>query len=489
MESITGAAPITISDRIKILADSHPHAPAVIAVDVRGNERTFTWDELEAMANTVAATFRRLGVDQASVVVIALPTTVHHAIAALGAWKLGCLVVPIDPGLAGAEREQLISTLNEAVLVDDAWISGLDPDTLLQSRVRESITCKGTPRSASATGGSTGKPRIVVRNRDWTYGADELPSTNDLVGGLRLQQISLVASPFYHAGFVAFFHCLALDHTVVLLEKFQPRMFVDLIKRHRVNLLRTVPAVMRALLDIPGICPGDFSSIEAFHHGGAPCEESVKRRWLELLPPEVLYEDYGSVERLGSLTIRGDEWLRHPGSVGRPMNCEIAIFDDDGNEVPVGQVGEIFMRSSIARQPTYVGPGPLLRQISDFYSVGDLGYMDDEGYLYVADRRSNVIIVGGAKVYPQEVSNVISRFPGVRDVLVTRRPHAYLGHSVHAIVVSVPDLDVSDLDRYCRSNLAAAKVPLSYKLVDRIPRNDAGKLQRAAVASLIDDRS
>ncbi len=116
------------------------------------------------------------------------------------------------------------------------------------------------------------------------------------------------------------------------------------------------------------------------------------------------------VERLGSLTIRGDEWLRHPGSVGKPRNCEVAIFDDGGNEVAPGQVGEVFMRSSISRQPSYVGSGPLLRRIGDFLSVGDLGYLDSDGYLYLADRRSDVIIVGGANVYPQEVANVIAGF-------------------------------------------------------------------------------
>jgi bile acid-coenzyme A ligase len=468
-------------ERVAQIVSLIPHELALVAVSADGAEQRLSWRELHDGVIRAAHALRRAGVDHSSLVIVALPAGVAHVLATHGAWALGAMVLPVNPELTETERRDLLDAVDEACVVGAApWANVTTEELTADLDDTPLPTAPHPPRSASATGGSTGKPRLVVLNRDWTFPAEGLPTAADRDAGLRLRQVSLVSMPLHHAGFGALHYCLALEHTVVLLAAFRPWLFVEKIREYAVNTLRTVPTAMRAVLDVPGLSPADFSSIEAFHHTAASCPESVKRGWLKLVPPEVLYEDYDSVERIGTLCIRGDEWLAHPGSVGRPRRCEVRVLDEDGNKVAPGEVGEVFMRWAATAQPTYLGEGPRLREADGFLSVGDLGYVDEDEYLYLVGRRSDVISVGGSKVYPQEVEEVLRSHPTVRDALVMSRAHDYLGQAVHAQVVLTPEMPVShaELFEHCRRHLTMAKIPLTYEFVPQILQSAEGKVKR-----------
>ncbi|MEU0096335.1 AMP-binding protein [Kribbella sp. NPDC006257] len=495
---------ITIGTRIGRLAAEHPDRTAVVSVDARGNRSALTWAELDHQTNLAADGLAALGVTAASTVPIALPAGLGHLRATLGAWKLGALVIPIDPAATPRERAAFASTVGDHFLVDStAWYddaqplasprSGDDPGPLASARSGDDArpvaasrsTGVGTPRSASLTGGTTGLPRVILRAKPWVYDEGEFLSASDTARGVRPGQVQLVVLPMYHAGFTALYQGLVLDHLLVIMERFVPSLWPKLVAEYGVQHIRIVPAYLRMLLDVPGLADYDLSSIESLHHGAGPCPEHLKRRWIELLGPEKIIEDYASQERIGSVIIRGDEWLEHPGSVGRPADGQVRILDDHGEPVAKGTIGQIYFRGT--SRPQYVGAGPELAEHDGYLSVGDLGRLDSDGYLYLVDRLSSVLNVGGQNVYPAEIEAVLSAHPGVADVAVTGVPHDYLGQSVHALIVPTdPDdpVNPTELETYSRTHLTAGKAPLSYAIVQELPRRTSGKLRRDRLSGI-----
>jgi bile acid-coenzyme A ligase len=477
---MTSRPTVHIGERIATLAADHPDVDAVVAVRPNGAEMRLTWRELEGSTNAAARLLEGVGVDHDSIVVVCLPNGIPHVVATIAAWKLGALVVPVSPRLSERELSDVLAKVPQGFVIGNRR-GQLQPEDLLDAQNDAPFVSRGVPRSAALTGGSTGTPRIVRRRHAWVYDPDDPSPSGYATEGMRLGQVQLVPLPLFHAGFQDLFNGLALDHTVVIMESFSPTLFLRLIEEHRVNFLVTVPTQMRAVLGVRDVDSFDLSSIEAMYHRSAPCPEAVKRRWLELVPPKRLFEDYGSIENIGFLTIRGDQWLAHPGSVGLSgADVAVRILDDDGNDVPAGEIGEIYLLSSRSTQPTYIGGGPLLRERSGYLTVGDLGYLDPDGYLHLVDRGADVINVGGLNVYPAEVEHVLLEFDGVVDVAVARRPHEVLGECVCAIVVRNYDERVtpSALNAHCLSRLLPSKVPMFYEFVPRLPRNEAGKIRR-----------
>jgi bile acid-coenzyme A ligase len=476
---------ITIGQRIELLASEQPDGIAVLFTGRRGAE-SLTWRELDGRANHCAAKLFAGGLPADPTVVIALPNGLDHVVATIAAWKLGAMVVPLDPHLGAAENERLFSAIGAARYVGEPahpvpcpvigpadWGQGWSA-----TRPRP---LAAQPRSASATGGTTGLPRIILRRRGWLFDEREPVSAHDRTIGLRAGQVQLVCTPLFHSGFGALYQGLAFGHTVVLTPRFVPALVADAIERYSVNLLRLVPAMMKMLL-LPevGIRDRDLRSVEALHHGTAPCPDGVKRMWLELLGPERVFESYSSLEQLGFVYIRGDDWLAHPGSVGRPRPGTLAVVDEDGAEVGPGVVGRLFFRSPDGHGPQYLVAGEALPAWqSDYFSVGDLGNLDSDGYLYVQGRAHEMINVGGANVYPAEIESVLLSAPSVTDACVVPKSHDLLGHVPRALVVPAGGFSVRELDIYCRERLSLHKVPVSYEVVTALPRTPAGKLRRA----------
>jgi bile acid-coenzyme A ligase len=204
------------------------------------------------------------------------------------------------------------------------------------------------------------------------------------------------------------------------------------------------------------------------------------------VPPKALEFVYGSTERLGVVLMSGTEWAEHRGSAGRPADVELSIRDAEGNPVAAGEIGEIFMKPIDANRPlfSYVGAATLEPTEDGFRTISDLGWIDEAGYLFIADRRTDMIITGGANVFPAEVEAALSEHPGVADQVVVPVPDVEWGHRVHAIVqptdpANPPTAD--ELREFCKSRLTAYKAPRTFEFVEMIPRTEAGKLNRTAI--------
>ncbi|MGX4693679.1 class I adenylate-forming enzyme family protein [Streptomyces sp. JNUCC 63] len=479
---------IHIGDRIAMLASEHPDDAAIILVGPKGRERKYSWATLEARANAAARVLRDRGA-AGGVTLIALPNGIEHIVATIASWKIGGIVVPVNPALPEGRITELCDIIPEAVVVGDLP-GALAPTELLKSGHDSAFSSMGTPRSAALTGGSTGRSRVVLRRAPWVYDMNNLRPAGYDVPGMRPGQIQLVALPMFHGGFIELHNGLALGHTVVVMENFSPRNFLRLIQEHRVNFVSLVPTLMRTIISVEDVDQFDLSSVEAVYHGSGPCPDYVKRRWIELVGAHRLYEIYGAAESIGFLLIRGDEWLNHPGSVGRPQPdkgadgqaVDVRILDDIGDEVACGEIGQVYLKSAEPRQPTYVGGGRKLREHAGFLSVGDLGFRDSDGYIYLVDRRSDVINVGGANVYPTQVENVLLECDGVGDVVVVGRPHDILGAQPHAIVVrSRPNLSETDLVEFCHERMELEMIPKSFEFVAALPRDAAGKIRRSGL--------
>ncbi len=335
-------------------------------------------------------------------------------------------------------------------------------------------------RNVIATSGSTGTPKIIISSNPGLYS----PREGDPSGNVTADAgVVLCASPLYHTnGSASCFPPLLAGSKVVLMERFEAARAVDLIERYGVTGTILVPTMLQRIARLGGIRDRDLSSLALVHYGGASLPEWVARTWLELIPPERFIFSYGGTEGIGLAMCTGKEWLERPGTAGKGLGCDIVILDREGNELAPGEVGEIYMRSHRDTPPfEYVGvptPEPIK---GGFRSFGDMGHLDEAGYLFIADRRQDMIVTGGVNVFPAEIEAVLSEHPGILDSVVIGLVDPEWGHRVHAIVQPTdpdrpPDLDA--LRAYCKERLAGPKVPKSFEVVAELPRTTAGKITR-----------
>jgi bile acid-coenzyme A ligase len=493
--------PISFGRRVSLLARAHPDRPAIRFLPRAGNApdtawermvRTLTWAELERAANRAAHALRRHGVGRHGFVAVGLPNSPEFFVAALGAWKLGACVLPLHPALPAPERTRVFQVAPPAAVVAD-WVDledGLPSSALADPTLSDSPLPDVIPQPGKAilSGGSTGRPKVIVSPDPWAFCPGDT-AMDRLEAGMRPDQVQLVAGALYHNTPFMWSMCgLFNAHTLVVMERFDAARAVDLVERLRVNFGALVPTMMRRIAQLPDIERRDFSSVHAFMHSAAPCPPWVKRAWIEILGAQRLYEIFGSTEMVGVVRNRGDEWLTHPGTVGRPHHTRLRILDEQGRDLPPGEVGEIFTRPDPPRGPTYayLGAPPARVTPNGFTSVGDLGWVDAGGFVYLADRRADLIITGGANVYPAEVEAALTEHTAVLDVAVIGIPDEDRGQRVHAVVQPLDPLappSAAALDAHCRARLAPYKVPRSYELVPHLPRDDAGKLRRSALVA------
>jgi bile acid-coenzyme A ligase len=270
----------------------------------------------------------------------------------------------------------------------------------------------------------------------------------------------------------------------VLGGRFDPATTLALIERHRADILYVVPTMMLRIWRLPEDVRTsyDLSSLKTVWHLAAPCPAWLKAAWIEWLGPERIWELYAGTEGQGATVISGGEWLEHRGSVGRPFNCEMKVVDPDGKDLPPGEVGEVYMRPLDRSRPTYKYVGAEARTLGEGWeSLGDMGYMDADGYLYLTDRRADMVLVGGANVYPAEIEAALDEHPGVQSCAVVGLPDDDLGNRLHAIVHAAGDIDADDLRAHLAERLVSYKVPKSFEFVDEPVRDDAGKVRRSAL--------
>ncbi|MGZ4689631.1 MAG: class I adenylate-forming enzyme family protein [Acidimicrobiia bacterium] len=450
-------------------------------------DRRMTYREIDAAATGMAHVLRARGVGPDARLGIALHNRPEWMVAALGAARLGAQVVPIPHGATPEERAYFCDDGEVAFLLDE---DGLEPF------LAEAAAAPTAPiRDASPdyvvlrpyTSGTTGQPKAVLR----AVGSAEAA----ILGMVRYyesygiadpDEVNLTGSPLHHlAGFSGPHSALIVGHTSVLLDHFDAAEAVRVIEAERVTYWICAPVHLYRLTRLPQSVRdrADLSSLRRVMHGSAPCAPSLKREVMELFPPGAVWETYGGTETMGTV-ITPEEWLERPGSVGRPaLGSTIKILDDHGAELPAGETGLIYIGSDWGRGFRYAGPDELTESIyrGDLATLGDVGYVDEDGYLFVVDRRKDLVITGGANVYPAEVETVLVRHPNVGEVAVIGVPDDEYGEIVTAIVVADGPLTAEDVISFAKEHLVAYKCPRRVELVAELPRDPMGKIRKRAL--------
>jgi bile acid-coenzyme A ligase len=462
------------------LADEDPDRPALTVDDATWSRR-----ELDDGAVRTAHSFAAMGVTQGSLVSLALANSRELFESFIACWKLGAVPQPLSHRLPAAERRAIVS------VADPALVVGADPADhpgrrCLPPGWRPSTEVPTTPLpdavspswKAPTSGGSTGTPKVILAGAT----AEMDPAAPPPVAGMRKGGVTAVPGPMHHNGPLVFaMNGLLHGNHVGVLSRFDPEATLRLFERTRADLTILVPTMMHRIWRLPAEVRAsrDLSALRFVWHTAAPCPAWLKRAWIGWLGGERIWEMYAGTESMAATTIRGDQWLEHPGSVGRLVTGEMVVLGPDGERLPPGQVGEIFMRVTPGAAPTYRYLGAEPRTAGDGWSsLGDLGWFDDEGWLFLADRRTDLIITGGANVYPAEVEAALESHPLVVSAAVVGLPDEDLGQRVHALVQTSGGVGTDELIAHVRGLVASSKVPRSVELVEESLRDDSGKVRR-----------
>jgi long-chain acyl-CoA synthetase len=485
-------------------AATAPDRPAVI---VAGDDRVLTYGELEARSNQVAHTLRALGLGVGDHLAVLVTNCAEYFEVVWGAFRAGIYVTPINWHLAPEEVDYVVEDCGASALIASASCAELATrgggarlaiggaadgfesyEAVVSAQPTTPIDgeCEGNWMFYSS--GTTGRPKgIKPPNIGAPLGTPT--SFTALVKGMYGGGEStryLSPAPLYHAapsGWAQAVH--RLGGTVVTTKRFDAVEFLEAIERYRVTLAQVVPTHLVRLLKLPEETRSrfDLSSLEIVVHAAAPCPPDVKRATLEWLGP-IVYEYYSGSEGVGFCAIGPEEWLAHPGSVGRSLLGGVHIVDENGDEVPPGTEGQVWFES--ANQFEYHGDPEKTANAFDAHgwsSLGDIGWVDEDGYLYLTDRVSNMIISGGVNIYPREVEDALIVHPDVVDVAVIGIDDPEMGEAVRAIVQpSDPNVDRdalgAELIEFCRERIAHYKCPRSVVFVDELPRLPTGKIAR-----------
>ncbi len=385
-----------------------------------------------------------------------------------------------------AEAAAGIDTLAGRCLVVRGQQDGfLSYDDALTDTSQRSSDALPSPGVVIYTSGTTGNPKGVMRE---AYSPDAL----ELLVRMFTEQIGfgpdtvhLVSGPLYHSAPNAFASvCLLLGGRLVVMGKYDSERLLETIERYKVTNAHLVPTMMHRLLALPEEVRSryDLSSLKNVQHAAAPCPPKTKEAMIEWWGP-VIEEYYGSTESGINTYIRSEEALRKPGSVGRVIEgMSLAIFDDKGDECGPGEVGDVFIGSPFSKTFQYHGdPEKRGKSVKhDMFTNGDMGYLDEDGYLFLSDRRADMVISGGVNIYPAEIEAVLHSHPEIADCAVFGIPDEEWGEALHAVVQAEPDtgLTLERLKSYCAEHLAGYKVPRSIELADDLPRQPSGKIYK-----------
>ena len=338
------------------------------------------------------------------------------------------------------------------------------------------------------TSGTTGRPKGVVRDRipvsDLEFHSTQSKRLVELALGISAGCRALVPAPLYHSGPSAFMqHALRLAESVVLMSHFDAEELLALIERHRIEVVYLVPIMYVRLLRLPEAVRHqyDISSLRFVASTGSPCAPDVKRAMIEWFGP-IINETYASSEAGMITSISSVEALQRPGSAGRPvLDAKVRILNEVGEQLPTGEVGLIYVRQPVYPDFTYRHNDAARRAIErdGLISLGDMGYLDADGYLYLCDRASDMVISGGVNIYPAEIEHRLLACPGVADCAVFGVPDPEFGERLHAVVEPLPGSEptLADMQAWLQAGLAAFKVPRSFDLAP-LPRDDSGKIAK-----------
>ncbi|MFI5953183.1 AMP-binding protein [Cryptosporangium sp. NPDC051539] len=480
-------------------AEQQPDRIAVIDPD----GTTTTYRELHERANQIAHALRAAGLGSGARIALLAENSVRYFEWALGAGQAGVQYVPVNTHLTTDETAYILTNSGaELVFADPPYVKRAraclpptahlvtDPDAFRRGRPTEPPMPRVHAQVLLYTSGTTGRPKGVT----WAVSATVDPETalaaqDPLMArrGLRHDPgaVSLVTGPLYHGAPGAWgLYGLHHGHTVVLAGKWDSERFLRLVERYGVTTAQLAPIHFHRLLQLPAEIRErhDTRSLQVVSHAGAPTPVAVKRRMMEWWGP-VLWEFYACSEGFGT-SISPVEWLAHPGSVGRADGdgAQMTILDDDGNELPPGEPGTLWVRNPGGIGSEYLGDPEKTAagRRGEFYSVGDIAYLDADGWLYLVDRRTDLILSGAVNIYPAEVENALRDHPDVEDVAVVGAPDPEWGERVRAVVVLRPGAapDEDGLRRHAERTLARFKVPAEFEFRAALPYTPTGKLLR-----------
>jgi bile acid-coenzyme A ligase len=440
--------------------------------------RSITRRDLDRLANRIARALAAQGVVQNDRVTIALPNSVEFVATMIACWNLGATVQPVSARLPERELDAIIGLASPRVVVrEPVAVDGFDDAPLPDAT--------SNPWKAMTSGGSTGRPKLIEATQPGMIDAEAQPLLMMTPGGTHM-----MPGPLYHNGpFMWTTTALLAGNHVVLGGRFDAETTLQLIDRWHPDSMYVVPTMMSRISKLPDDVRDryDTSSLKVIWHLAAPCPPWLKEEWIEWFGASAIWELYAGTEAQAATIINGTEWLQHRGSVGRVDTEKFLIVDDDGNEVDRGVVGEIYMRASTDGSVStyrYVGAeAKTLEREGGWESLGDMGMIDADGYLYLSDRQTDMILAGGANIYPAEIEAALDEHPHVRSSAVIGLPDDDLGNRVHAIIHTDngAPIDADDLRAHLAERLVRYKIPRSFEFTDEPLRDDAGKVRRTAL--------
>jgi bile acid-coenzyme A ligase len=472
--------------RLRQLAEAAPDRPAVTCASA-----TLTRSELLSAGTRLAHELVALGVGPGDFVTVAVPNSVDWFVAYVATWSVGAVPQPVSAKLPARELAAIVELAGSKVVVgapaaaDDLLPSsaarlplGHVPDAGFTDAPLADVVSPAW--KAPTSGGSTGRPKLIVSGDPALFDTEAPPPL-----GMAPDDCLVMPGPLYHNG-PAVWSCQALlaGGHIALLPRFDAAETLAAVERHRAQVIYLVPTMMKRILrlDEQQRLAYDLSSLRVVWHLAEPCPPWLKDAWIDWLGAERIWELYAGTEAQAATIINGVEWLAHRGSVGRVVNGEIKVCDADGEVLPPGEEGEVWMRST-RETPTYRYVGAEAKRLDGGWeSLGDMGWFDADGYLYLGDRVQDMILSGGANIYPAEVEAAINEHEAVGSCVVIGLPSEDRGNDVHAIVEADPDVvSIEELLRFLGERLATYKLPRSIEFTDQPLRDEAGKVRRAAL--------
>lgn len=488
--------------------------PTKLAVVMDGDGRSLTYRELEEQSNQLAHLFRAAGLQTGDHIAFVLENRPEVFVVAWAAQRSGLYYTAMSTRLTPDELEYIANDCGARVIVasaatvaaasavnapnvelcllidgaHDGWES---LTTAMEAYATTPIADQAEGADMLYSSGTTGRPKgVKVRLPEGEYPTMSAVGSRQVLFGVDQNTVYLSPAPLYHAAPLRF--CMAnhrIGGTTVVMDHFDPESFLAAIERYRVTFTQVVPTMLIRMLKLPEEVRNryDLSSLTAVVHAAAPCPIEVKERMIDWLGP-MIHEFYAGTEGLGWVYCNSAQWLAHKGTVGVSLFGQLHICDENGDEVPAGEVGTIYFEGEAASTFGYHHDEERTRSSRHpkgrgWSTLGDVGYLDAEGFLYLTDRKAYLIISGGVNVYPQEAENVLALHPKVADAAVFGIPDDEMGEAVHAVVQLADGVEgtpevAAELIAYCRDRLAHFKCPRSIDFRSELPRHPTGKLYK-----------
>ncbi|MYH00202.1 MAG: AMP-binding protein [Acidimicrobiaceae bacterium] len=495
----------------RLLADNRPSETALV-----NGERAFGWAEVDSILNRTAGLLLSADLGPSRRVAVFAENAAETAFAHLGGLLGGASTVPVSFHLTAPEASYILEESDSRILfvgpetaprgVEAAqgtgvetivgWGEGLPPgvvawDQWLAAGPDTDPPGHVTPRPhLMFTSGTTGRPKGTDLPPTMFAGGATMVEHLEALKGSRYARYGthLVVGPMYHTGPLSGLRTLIAGVPTVILGRFDAQATLAAIERHRVETSVMVPTHFVRMLGLPASVRDryDVSSVKLVAHTGAKCPIDVKRAMIDWWGP-VFVDAYGATEVGTTCSITSEDWLTHPGSVGRPVPpFEALVVDDDDRPVPPNNEGRLFFRDTTGRGVVYHNDPEKSRAAHlepGVFTLGEMGYVDDDGFVYITDRFSDMVVSGGVNLYPAEAENVLIEHPGVADVACIGIPHDEMGEEMRALVVTADgwDPDGDAILEFCRERLSRIKCPRSVEFVDDLGRSAMGKLNKRAL--------